>query len=186
MFFRHVIVFDIGIGIHIESQLNMFRFVDDISRKTDIFLMSEIWGRAAISCKNAISRTPVLWNENSYLSGKRIASILSIYQTTVKYVLREDLLLRKVNFKWIPHLRDQNRKSKSVRFSTELLRLRGSKSECQLANVYTGDETWIYYNNPRSSMWAGVDVARPICARPFIEEKKRWFGALSRVVELRT
>jgi hypothetical protein len=37
--------FDIGIGIHVESQLNTFRFVDDISSKMAIFPVSEIWGR---------------------------------------------------------------------------------------------------------------------------------------------
>jgi hypothetical protein len=37
-------VFDIGIGIHIESELNMFRFVDDISSKMEVFPMPEIWG----------------------------------------------------------------------------------------------------------------------------------------------
>jgi hypothetical protein len=50
--------FDIGIGIHTESQLNMFDFVDDISSKMEVFPVSEIWG-AAISCKTAISCTPV-------------------------------------------------------------------------------------------------------------------------------
>jgi hypothetical protein len=35
--------FDIGIGIHIESQLNMFRFVNDISSKMEVFPVSEIW-----------------------------------------------------------------------------------------------------------------------------------------------
>jgi hypothetical protein len=50
--------FNIGIGIHIESQLNMFRFVDDISSEMEVFPVSEMWG-AAMSCKNAISCTPV-------------------------------------------------------------------------------------------------------------------------------
>jgi hypothetical protein len=36
--------FDIGIGIHLESQLNMFHFVDDISSKMEVFSVSEILG----------------------------------------------------------------------------------------------------------------------------------------------
>jgi hypothetical protein len=82
-----------------------------------------------------------LLDENLYLSQKWIASILDIHQTIVKYVLREYLLLRKVNFKWIPHLLDDNQKSEWVRLSIELLPFLESKSERQLANVYIGDET---------------------------------------------
>jgi hypothetical protein len=36
--------FDIGIGIHIQSQLNMFRFVDNISSKMKVFPVSEMLG----------------------------------------------------------------------------------------------------------------------------------------------
>jgi hypothetical protein len=37
-------LFAIIIGIHIESYLNLFRFVGQISRKTEKFGVSEIWG----------------------------------------------------------------------------------------------------------------------------------------------
>jgi hypothetical protein len=70
-----------------------------------------------------------LLDENTYPSQKRIASILSIYQTIVKHVLHEDLLFWKVNFKWISHLLHDDRKSDKVRFSIELLRFLESKSE---------------------------------------------------------
>jgi hypothetical protein len=56
-------VFDIDIEIHIESQLNMFRFVDDISSKMDVFPVSEIWEVAAISCKTAISSKTAISKE---------------------------------------------------------------------------------------------------------------------------
>jgi hypothetical protein len=111
-------------------------------------------------------------SKNSYLSQRRITSILSIHQSTVKHILREDLSLWKVKFKWIPHLLDDHQKSERVQLSTELLEFLESKLKRQLVNVYTGDERWICYDNPRSSMWAGVDFARPTRARPFIEAKK--------------
>jgi hypothetical protein len=56
--------FDIGIGIHIESELSMFRFVDDISSKMEVCPVSEILGDGPISCKIAISCTPVLHSEH--------------------------------------------------------------------------------------------------------------------------
>jgi hypothetical protein len=44
----------------------------------------------------------------------------------------------------------------------EFLEFLESKPGRQLVNVYTGDEIWIHYNNPQSSMSAGVDIAKPI------------------------
>jgi hypothetical protein len=79
-----------------------------------------------------------LLDENAYLSQKQIASVLSIHQTIVKYVLLEDLLLRQVNFKWIPHLLNDDQKPERVRPSTEFLQFLESKSERQLANIYRG------------------------------------------------
>jgi hypothetical protein len=80
-----------------------------------------------------------LLDGNSYLSQKRIANILSIHWSTMKQVSCADLLLRKVNFIWILHLLDDDQKSETVRRSTELLRFLESRSQRQLANVYTGD-----------------------------------------------
>jgi hypothetical protein len=109
---------------------------------------------------------------NICLSNKRIACILGIHQNIVKRVLPEDLSIRKVNFKWIPHLFDDDEKLKRVRLSTELPEFLESKSEYSLANIYTGNEMWIHCNNPRSSMCPGVDVARPIRFRSFIGATK--------------
>jgi hypothetical protein len=64
----------------------------------------------------------------------------------VKYVLCEDLL-------------DNGQKPEKFRLSTELLRFRELKSECQLANIDTRDETRVYYNNSRLSMSPSLDVA---------------------------
>jgi hypothetical protein len=82
--------------------------------------------------------------DNPYLLRKRIACILIIHQSTIKCVLREDFLFRKVDFKWIPHLLDNDIKLERFRLSTEFLELLKSKSERPLANVYTEDETWIH------------------------------------------
>jgi hypothetical protein len=59
IFFQHLMFFDIGISIHIESQLNIFCFVADISSKMEMFAVSENRS-AAILCKTAILCTSVL------------------------------------------------------------------------------------------------------------------------------
>jgi hypothetical protein len=73
--------FDIGMGIHIESQLNMFHFVDDISSKMEVFPMSAIWV-AAISCKTAISCTPVSGQSTHLLHNSSIQHWNAVFHLT--------------------------------------------------------------------------------------------------------
>jgi hypothetical protein len=71
---------------------------------------------------------------------KRIVFIQNIHQGTVKRILHEELSLRKVNFKWIPHLLDNDQELERFQLSTELLEFLESKSGLQLENIYKG---WI-------------------------------------------
>jgi hypothetical protein len=44
-----------------------------------------------------------LIQSEGYLSQKKIAHLLGIHHETVKSIMRSDLNMRKVNFKWLPH-----------------------------------------------------------------------------------
>jgi hypothetical protein len=55
-----------------------------------------------------------LLTNDPYLSQKRIAFILNIHQGIVKHILHEELSFRKVNFKWIPHLLDDDQKLERI------------------------------------------------------------------------
>jgi histone-lysine N-methyltransferase SETMAR len=110
-----------------------------------------------------------------YLSQKKIAQILSMHHETVKSILREDLNMRKVNFKWLPHMLNASQKASRVEVSRELLDFLESRPDRSLCKVYTGDETWVYFDNPRVSMWIGADVARPTRVRRTVASTKRMF-----------
>jgi hypothetical protein len=101
-----------------------------------------------------------------------IATILSISSTTVKKILLEDLSLRKVNFEWIPHRLSDDQKQERVRLSTKLLPFLKARGPRKMTNVFTGDETWIRYDNLRSAMWMAVDVERPTRIRQSIGAKR--------------
>jgi hypothetical protein len=47
----------------------------------------------------------------------------------------------------------------------DLLQFLEGMSGRKLCNSYTGDETWVYIDDPRTSMWMGGDVATPIVPR---------------------
>jgi hypothetical protein len=78
--------------------------------------------------------------DDPYLSQKMIAMILSISSTTVKKILLEDLSLRKVNFKWIPHRLSDDQMQERVRLSTELLQFLEARGPRKMTNIFTGDE----------------------------------------------
>jgi hypothetical protein len=59
--------------------------------------------------------------DNPDLSQKLVAGMLRIHQAVVKRILFQDLLLRKVNVKWIPHHLNKRQKQERVQLSKELL-----------------------------------------------------------------
>jgi hypothetical protein len=105
----------------------------------------------------------------------RDAHILGIHHDIVKSILRSDLNMRKVNFKWLPHALNSSQKAARVEISRELLAFLESRANRSLSNVDTGDETWIYLDNSRTSMWIGADVTRPPRVRRTVGSRKRMF-----------
>jgi hypothetical protein len=102
-----------------------------------------------------------LIEEQGYRSQKSIAQMLGIYHETLKWILYDDLQRRRVNFKWVPHAFDAFQKAARVEISRELLAFRESRTDRHLCSGHTGDETWVYPDNRRASLWIGSDVARP-------------------------
>jgi histone-lysine N-methyltransferase SETMAR len=118
-------------------------------------------------------RAPIESEES--LSQKKIAHILGIHHETVKSILRSDLNMRKVNFKWLLHALNNSQKAARAEVSGELLAFLERRTDRNLSNVYPGDEIWIYLDNPRTSMWIGADVPRPTRVRRTVFSMKRMF-----------
>jgi hypothetical protein len=76
------------------------------------------------------------------LSHENIAQILGVHRETVKRILRHDLNMRKVNFKWVPHALDNCEKAVRVRVLQEPLDFFEGRTDQNVPNVYTGGETW--------------------------------------------
>jgi hypothetical protein len=91
----------------------------------------------ALSDEN-ISLIIQLLADDPYLSQKTIATILSMSPTTMKRILFEELSLRKVNFKRIPHRLSDEQKRERVRLSMKLLQSLEARRPHQIANISTG------------------------------------------------
>jgi hypothetical protein len=76
-----------------------------------------------------------------YLSQKKIAQMLGIHHETVKRILRNDLNMRKVNFKWVPHALNSSQKAVRVPVLRQLLDFLENRTDRGLSNVYTRDQT---------------------------------------------
>jgi hypothetical protein len=68
-----------------------------------------------------------------------------------------------------------SQKSARVEISRELLAFPESRPDRSVWSVYAGDETWVYLDNPRPSMWIGADAARPTRVPRTVASKKRMF-----------
>ena len=110
--------------------------------------------------------------EDPSLSSRNIAETLGISKTTVKNIIKDHLGMHKVNFKWIPHQLTPELRAQRVKIAGELLDFFKGADERTLNSVYTEDETWIYYDNPRTSMWILNGKPTPTIERRNIQSKK--------------
>lgn len=101
---------------------------------------------------------------NQYASTKKIAKKVGADPKTVKKVLIEKLRMRKVNFKWIPYVLTLELKAKRVEMAKELFDFLSGCNDQKLRKVITQDETWVYFSNPRNSMW--LEEGQPIPEKP--------------------
>ena len=109
-------------------------------------------------------------HNNQYLSARELAAMLGVDKNTVIKILREDLQMTKVNFRWIPKELSDELKAKRVIIATKMLEtIQNSK---KWGNVYTGDETWVYLKNPRKSMWLQSGIKPPTSVKHTIGSKK--------------
>lgn len=101
---------------------------------------------------------------NPYASTKKIAKKVGADPKTVKKVLIEKLQMRKVNFKWIPYTLTLELKAKRVEIAKDLFDFLSNCNDQKLRKVLTQDETWVYFSNPRNSMW--LEEGQPIPEKP--------------------
>ena len=110
--------------------------------------------------------------DNPYLKTKEIAEHFKIHKNTVKVILEDHLHYHKVNFEWIPHQLTPALRAQRVATAEKLLEFFDNASEATLNRVYTEDETWIYFDNPRTSMWVLNGSPKPTKPRQNIASKK--------------
>ena len=69
----------------------------------------------------------------------------------VHCILKKHLELGKINARWIPHLLTDDQKRSRVEKAKSLLKKYPKYSKKALVNFITGDETWVYFLNPKEN-----------------------------------
>jgi hypothetical protein len=96
---------------------------------------------------------------------------LSLHDEIVKRLITEELNLRLVNFNRVPHTLTASQKLERAKISRNLS---GQFNKLQLTispGVITGDEIWVYVENPRSAMWVGAGLRRSTQLKQLIGAK---------------
>jgi hypothetical protein len=78
--------------------------------------------------------------EKPYLSQRKIAQTLSLHHNIVKRLITEELNLRRVNFKKVPHTLTASHKLRRVTISWKLFRELTKLQVIDLTRVITGNE----------------------------------------------
>jgi predicted transcriptional regulator len=74
-----------------------------------------------------------------------IARKLGISLSTVHFILKKHLKVRKISVGWVPHLLTDEQKRQLVKVAKTLLQMFQKYDKKQFANVVIGNETWVHY-----------------------------------------
>ena len=80
--------------------------------------------------------------------------------------------MRELNCRWIPHQLTEGLRQIRVETARKMLDFLENASDYDLNNLYTEDETWIYFDNSHKSMWISYSDPPMLFVRPKIASKK--------------
>ena len=95
--------------------------------------------------------------------------MINLSLARVHGILKKHLKVRKINARDIPHLLTDKQKKTRVTMAKHLLKMYPKYSKKAFDNIITGDETWVYYFEPKrkaaNRIWATKNVRRPNIAK---------------------
>ena len=128
------------------------------------------------SRKEIVSKIKEIIEEDARFTVRDIARKVGISLSTVHFILKKHLKVRKISARWVPHLLTDEQKRQRVKVAKKLLQMFPKYDKKQFANVVTGDETWVHYFEPvrkvSNKIWATKHSKRPIIAKRSLSTKK--------------
>ena len=113
------------------------------------------------------------------VSVREISSDLDVSIGTVHKVLHEELGLKKISARWVPHVLTPDQKQNRVNCARQILDMFEPNGPKRISDIVTGDETWIHFygipNKRSNMMWLTKDDPRPVVCKPGFQSRKRLF-----------
>jgi hypothetical protein len=104
--------------------------------------------------------------EDLHLSTRKIANALTISSTTVRGHLTTSLGMRCYRLRWFPHSLTAAEKAKRAEMAGSRLQTLETHAASNFHFLWTGDESWAFYEHHHETMWAvsweeGDELERP-------------------------
>lgn len=107
-------------------------------------------------------------DEDARMTEETIAYTLGTNAMAISRILNDSLGYTKKCARWVPRLLGEEEKAARVRFAKFFLEKFRDGQSANYNNLITGDETWIYNNEPetklQSSVWSEKGQASPVKA----------------------
>ena len=118
--------------------------------------------------------------EDSHSTIRELSEVPGVSVGTIHSILHEDLHMRKLAARWVPHLLSEDQKKRRVECSRQLLNDFEPNGPKRLCDIVTGDETWLWFygipNKRCNRAWVGPDGDRPVVLRQGFQSRKRLFS----------
>ncbi|CAH2010204.1 unnamed protein product [Acanthoscelides obtectus] len=98
-----------------------------------------------------------LWSLE-YFIYREIEASLKISKTSIQKILHEELGVRKLVSRWIPHLLTEEQKAARVHWCQKTLDRFNSRNSKNVYSIVSGDESWIYCYEPENKRHSAVWV----------------------------
>lgn len=179
--FRAMIYYDFKSGLtqkQCEERM-VAAFNDEAPAKTTIYRWYSEFQRGRVSLtdevregrpKSAVTQENVdvvrrMINEDRHVTYREIQECLGIGMSQIQIILKEELGVRKLFSRWIPHLLSDEQKIVRVNWCRKTLKKFNKGRSNAVFNVVSGDETWIYAYEPetknQSRVWVFEDELKP-------------------------
>lgn len=97
-----------------------------------------------------IEKVEKLVLDDARLKKKQLAALVGVSETTILNILHQHLGMTKVCARWVPKMLSAHQKRERVESCREFLDRCGEQREKVMAQIVTGDETWVYHYEPES------------------------------------
>ena len=117
--------------------------------------------------------------EDPHISVRELSDTSGLSVGLVHTIITDELHMKKICARWIPHLLTPDQKRERVRCATELLNMFEPNGPKRLTDIVTGDETWFpfFIIPPKrmNRMWIDEKGDRPVVLSPGFQSRKRMF-----------